>query len=221
MACPRALQFLVVCLLDFPGTWGAASSVVWRGISPGPLPNTDTAPHLTIAGLRLCSAVAGSVRAVELFLDPGAKAERSVQPAESVGAPIWLQVWRPGLRRRDHTPNPAQPPWRLVAQVSRTIKPQDLGGLLQIDLADQALPVAVGDCFGWYTGAWNGLVPFESIDSSTMGLEAGLEGVVWAFGHRLAHLGGSEVSLGMGWAARRYALRILFGPLLDASPALN
>eukprot|EP00439_Symbiodinium_sp_Y106_P073952 s955_g14.t1 len=199
----------------FSWFFNTAQGEVWLGATPTRLPNRDSVSHLTVVDFQLCTAVAGQVEAVEIFLDARAEVEwtaDAVERASKAGGPppLWLQVWRQGLRKPAPIPDRSRPPWRLVAQSPAVISPHDLGSTLQVDLSGESLAMVAGDCFGFSTEGWRGLVPFEDLARATSLLSGA--GAVWAFGQRLASLGGFEAALATGTALRRYAVRVFLGP---------
>ncbi|CAJ1387684.1 unnamed protein product [Effrenium voratum] len=193
---------------------------LWLGPSPTILPSVDTAagrfrplfragavPYLTVIDFQLCAVADGEVRLAELFLDPRAVLETPSDPI------LWLQVWRHEQRSKRRS---KAGPWHLRDQQPTRLSTADVGTVFSAQLVPP-LVLAAGDCFGFATSGWRGLVPF---DEPPLEPENGARGVCWAYGPRLARLGAREAVLAQGLALRAYAVRIRIEPrILSAAPS--
>ncbi|CAJ1347850.1 unnamed protein product [Effrenium voratum] len=147
------------------------------------------------------------VRLAELFLDPRAVLETPSDPI------LWLQVWRHEQRSKRRS---KAGPWHLRDQQPTRLSTADVGTVFSAQLVPP-LVLAAGDCFGFATSGWRGLVPFNE---PPLEPENGARGVCWAYGPRLARLGAREALLAQGLALRAYAVRIRIEPrILSAAPS--
>ncbi|CAE7682941.1 unnamed protein product [Symbiodinium sp. CCMP2456] len=97
----------------------------------------------------------------------------------------------------------------VVSQARKLVENSCPTPTVAIDIRETRFGVK-GDCFGFSTGGWRGLVPFEDLAGPASLLSGA--GAVWAFGQRIANLGGFEAALATGTALRRYAVRVFLGP---------
>lgn len=195
---------------------------VWEGLDPrdrSTRSQLDRVSSLTVVDLGLCAATAGVVDAFEAFLQdqPVDVEADAVDPTEAVPAPVsgelWLQVWRPGLRRPvAGTPSAGAKAWSLVTQAQVSWSLEDYGRVTFFDLAHRPLPMAVGDCVGWYGGAGLSAVPYDTRRAPADG-QGRRPGVVWAYGLRVVRFGNDEPTIANGWAQRTYSLHVRRRPL--------